>query len=314
MNHTAEFRNAVFAHFSNAPDHIEPGRLHRFATNGKHGDKSGFCKLYDDMLGGVYGDWRDQSKFDWRAVDRDRMTTTERTAHLLAIAETKKRRQVQQQAEYAKNADHINRTWLETVPVTAGDPVALYLRNRGLAGPVPECLRLHPRAIYWDGGNNSIHPAMIAPLIGPDGRLLALHRTYLTSGGKKANVATVKKVTSAVGPLIGACIPLFQPKDGVIGVAEGIETATAANLASGVPTVAAYSASTLAGYVWPLELRCLVIFADADSAGADAAEKLRQRARAAGLAVLVKTPSTPDDDWCDVWARRGSAGNVEVQS
>ena len=307
MNHAEQFSIVVRADLGSAPEHIEPGRLHRYAD-------ALWCKLFPDGLGGVYGSWRDGSSFNWRAVDRDRMTATERTAHLLAIAETKKRRQVEQQAEYEKHAERINRMWSETVAVTAGDPVALYLRNRGLAGPVPECLRLHRRALYWGEGERSTHPAMIAPLIGADGRLLALHRTYLTTDGRKASVPTVKKVTGAAGPLIGACIPLFKPKDGVIGVAEGIETALAANLASGLPTVAAYSASTLASYVWPLGLRCLVIFADADSAGSGAAEKLRQRARASGLAVLVKTPSTPGLDWCDVWARRGIAGNVGVQS
>ena len=100
----------------------------------------------------------------------------------------------------------------------------------------------------------------------------------------------------------------------MLGIAEGIETALAARCASGVPTVAAYSAGALAGWQWPPSLRRLVIFADADPAGADAADKLRQRARAAGLAVDVLTPTTPGTDWCDVWAKRGAAGAVEVQA
>ena len=93
----------------------------------------------------------------------------------------------------------------------------------------------------------------------------------------------------------------------MLGIAEGIETALAARCASGVPTVAAYSAGALAGWQWPPSLRRLVIFADADPAGADAADKLRQRARAAGLAVNVMTPTTPGTDWCDVWASRKEA-------
>ena len=307
MNHAEQFSIVVRADLGSAPEHIEPGRLHRYAD-------ALWCKLFPDGLGGVYGSWRDGSSFNWRAVDRDRMTATERTAHLLAIAETKKRRQVEQQAEYEKHAERINRMWSETVAVTAGDPVALYLRNRGLAGPVPECLRLHRRALYWGEGERSTHPAMIAPLIGADGRLLALHRTYLTTEGQKANVATVKKVTSAAGPLIGACIPLFRPKDGVIGVAEGIETAVAGNLGSGIPTMAAYSASGLAGFIWPLGVKRIVVFADADTAGANAAQALKTRAVRAGLKVNVVTPSTPGADWCDVWARHGAARNIEVQS
>jgi hypothetical protein len=62
----------------------------------------------------------------------------------------------------------------------------------------------------------------------------------------------------------------------------------------------------LAGWAWPTDLRRLVIFADADPAGADGADKLRQRARTAGLSVEVMTPTTPGTDWCDVWANRES--------
>ncbi len=66
---------------------------------------------------------------------------------------------------------------------------------------------------------------MIAPLIRTDGVVLALHRTYLRADGGKAPVPTVKKLTGAAGPLAGACIPLHDPQGGVIGIAEGIETA-----------------------------------------------------------------------------------------
>ena len=94
---------------------------------------------------------------------------------------------------------------------------------------------------------------------------------------------------------------------GCIGIAAGIETALGARCAAGVPTVAAYSAGALAGWQWPPNLRRLVVFADADPAGAVAADKLRQRARAAGLTVNVMTPTTPGADWCDVWAARKEA-------
>ena len=122
---------------------------------------------------------------------------------------------------------------------------------------------------------------------------------------------TVRKLTAASGPLAGSCISLFRPANGTLGIAEGIETALAAWLASGVPTVAAYSAGNLAAWRWPAGVRRIVIFADADEAGRNAAEKLRQRVRAAGLSVNVMTPSEPGSDWCDVWAQRGA---VTVES
>jgi putative DNA primase/helicase len=147
---------------------------------------------------------------------------------------------------------------------------------------------------------------MIAPLIRSDGVVLALHRTYLTADGSKAPVPTVKKLTGAAGPLAGACIPLHDPQHGVIGIAEGIETAQAAHLASGLPTVAAYCAGNLAAYTWPPGIRRIVVFADADLTGAAAAQSLKARARRAGLSVAVMTPTTPGADWCDVWAQRAA--------
>jgi putative DNA primase/helicase len=147
---------------------------------------------------------------------------------------------------------------------------------------------------------------MVAPLVAPDGKTVALHRTYLTRDGKKAEVPSVKKLTATAGPLPGACIPLCKPARGVLGIAEGIETALAASFASGVPTVAAYSAGNLAAWHWPAGLQSLVVFADNDKAGAEAADTLRARALAASLRVQVLTPSEPGADWCDVWAERGA--------
>ena len=147
------------------------------------------------------------------------------------------------------------------MPVTDGDAVSLYLQRRGLHGPVPKCLRLHPALTYWDGSAESTWLALIAPLTAPDGRVVALHRTYLTPDGHQAPVRPVKKLTPAAGPVLGACIALHSPQEGVLGIAEGIETAQAAHLASGLPTVAAYRAGTLASYIWPRGIKRIVIFA-----------------------------------------------------
>ena len=232
------------------------------------------------------------------------MTPAERAVMARRVAQAKTQRELQIRERRADNAQRNAALWAKTVPVTDSDPVSLYLRRRGLAGPVPEHLRLHPRLTYWDDGDRGNYPAMIAPLIRPDGVVQALHRTYLTADGSKAPVPTVKKLTGAAGPLAGACIPLHDPRDGVIGIAEGIETAQAAHFASGLPTVAAYCAGNLATYIWPPGVRRIVVFADADPAGAAAAQSLKVLAMRAGLSVAVMTPTTPGADWCDVWAQR----------
>lgn len=299
-----KFRTAILAALGHAPELIEPGRIHRFSTSARASDKAGWCQLFEDGRAGVFGDFRRGMSSVWTAQRRELMTPAERADMARRLARVKTQREAQQRQQQTDNARRNAALWAKTVPVTDGDPVALYLRRRGLAGPVPEHLHLHPRLTYWDGGDRGSYPAMVTPLIRADGEVLALHRTYLTADGSKAPVPTVKKLTGAAGPLAGAYIPLHDPQQGVIGIAEGIETAQAAHLASGLPTVAAYCAGSLAAYTWPPGVRRIVVFADADPAGAAAAQTLKARAMRAGLSVAVMTPTTPGADWCDVWAQR----------
>lgn len=52
-----------------APAHeaLVPGKMIRFATSDRRGDLSGWCKLFDDEEGGVYGCWRQGISEDWLA-------------------------------------------------------------------------------------------------------------------------------------------------------------------------------------------------------------------------------------------------------
>lgn len=301
-----QFLDRVRVALGHAPELIEPGRIHRFSTSARASDKAGWCQLFEDGRTGVFGDFRSGMSSVWNAQRRELMTPAERSDMARRLTQAKAQRDAQQRQQQANNAQRNAALWANTMPVSDGDPVSLYLLRRGLAGPVPKQLRLHPRLTYWDGGDRGAWPAMIAPLIRPDGVVLALHRTYLAADGSKAPVPAVKKLTSAAGPLAGACIPLHDPQHGVIGIAEGIETAQAAHLASGLPTVAAYCAGNLAAYTWPHGVRRIVVFADADPAGAAAAQSLKARVMRAGLSVAVMTPTTPGADWCDVWAERAA--------
>lgn len=304
-----DFRAAILATLGHAPDSIEPGRLQRFSTNGKASDTAGWCKLFTDLRGGVFGCYRLGISETWRAADEARMTRAERAELARQVLVATAEREARQRQQWADNATRNARLWAEGRPLVPGDPVTLYLKRRGFGGvwPLPECLRMHPRLPYWHEGEMlSTWPAMLAPLAAPDGRMVAVHRTYLQRDGCKAEVATVRKLTGAAGPLAGACIPLFKPAHGCIGIAEGIETALAAWCASGVPTLAAYSAGNLAAWQWPAGVQRLVIFADHDPAGTDAAEKLQGSALRAGLRVNVMTPTDAGADWCDVWAGRGA--------
>jgi putative DNA primase/helicase len=303
------FKLAMLAALGHAPEIIEPGRLQRFATSDKRADSAGWCKLFADLRGGVYGCNRAGMSETWQA-DRDLPMTRQQRAELARqVAQATAEREAQQRQQWAVNAERIARLWARCVPLVPGDPVTLYLKRRGFAGvwPLPTCLRLHRALPCWNGDERiGLYPAMVAPLVAPDGRVVALHRTYLASDGRKAEVPTVKKLTATAGPLAGACIPLHEAQRGVMGIAEGIETALAASLASGIPTVAAYSAGNLAAWQWPMSVQRLAIFADNDRAGREAADALRAHATSAGIDCHVLTPSDDGADWCDVWAQRGA--------
>ena len=100
-----------------------------------------------------------------------------------AEAAAKKRRQ-----------DRIEAVWKEAQAlskVPPSDPVRLYLASRGLyCGSICE-LRSHPLLDYWeelDDGDRTHKrwPAMLALVTDDEGRIVTLHRTYLTPEGIKA--------------------------------------------------------------------------------------------------------------------------------
>ena len=299
LNTTNEFLGAIQASLGYAPQYLEPGRFCRFGPR-----KSGWAKLFSDCLGGVYGDYRQNLSTHWSARQPQHQSRAEQAAMRHHVQLAAREREAEQRAQWAKNAERNTALWAASIP--ADDAVLSSLAARGLAQwTLPDCIRQHPGLAYWHADDNGdLHmlgryPAMLAPIVS-GGKLLAIHRTYL-GDGCKADVPTPKKLTAASGPLAGACIPLDRPRGGVLGIAEGIETAVAASLGSGLPVVAAYCANALAGFTFPRCIERLVIFADHDPAGQKAAAALSHRATRAGLTPKTLTPSKPRSDWADVW-------------
>lgn len=309
------FRLAITATLGHAPDAIETDKLVRFCTGGKKGDRSGWCRLFPDGRAGVFGCFRMGVSEVWTPTPRESMSAAERGELRRQMARDRAQRETVQREAWRRNADLIRFLMRQSQPVTAGDPVHTYLCRRLALDSivVPECIRVHRSMAYTlDGELVGSWPAMVAPLMNQRGDVLALHRTYLDEHGQKAAVpGPAKKLTPAAGLLSGVSMPLFAPQSGTIGVAEGIETALAAYSASAAPTVAAYSAGGVAAFLWPAGIERLMIFADHDDAGANAAARLRERGQRSGLTVSVMTPTEPGSDWCDVWASRAV---VEVQA
>lgn len=191
------------------------------------------------------------------------------------------------------------------IPVVPGDPVARHLEMVGLAGPVPSCVLHHPALDYFHKGRSlGTFPAMVAVVVDSEGHPLAVHSTYLTAQGFLAAVPEPRKVSRAVGALKGGCIPLHAPRDGVLGIALGIESAQAAWMDFDVPAVAVCCPMNLADFVWPDGTQHLVVFSDNELSGLTSRDRLKRRAEKAGLTVEFVVPPKPDKDWCAVRVKR----------
>jgi putative DNA primase/helicase len=288
---------------------VLPGQMCRFSTSPKASDKAGWCKLFLDGRAGVYGDHRTGLSGVWAAKSTKPPTLAQRQQNATELRLARDDAAATQAVHWAIAASRNAELWAQGVPITVGDPVAQYLESRGIhLDSWPEALRYHSVLDYWhDGRLMGRHPAMLGAVTDATGKLVSVHRTYLTKDGRKADLPIVKKLTGCSARLAGCSIKLYQPAriQGLeyIGVAEGIETALACFAASGTPTVSAISAQGMERYQWPEGVKNLIIYADNDlsQVGQRAADGLARRASKAELPVRVLTPPHAGTDWADVW-------------
>ena len=181
-----------------------------------------------------------------------------------------------------------------------------YIASRGLV-ELPDVLRGHAALAYHDDDGRFVgrFPAMIAPVIGPDGSLQSVHRTYL------ADVPEPKKIMPPVGTIRGGAVRLFEVIDRM-GVAEGIESAIACTEYFDVPTWASISAGGMESFEPPTGIKRVLVFGDNDRnfAGQKAAYVLAHRLvrdPKVDLEVEVSIPPEPGTDWLDVLNRARAA-------
>lgn len=200
----------------------------------------------------------------------------------------------------------------KAVPI-AGTAAERYLTARAL--PAPDCadLLFHPDLTHWESRRG--FPGIVAVVRDHTGNRVALHRTYLADDGSaKASLDNPRKM---LGPVAGGAVRLAEIAGGVLGLAEGIETALAAMAACpGLPVWATLSASNMEQVVLPAETRRIVILADHDTsrAGERAAEAAAQRLAAEGRRVWIALPPREGDDFNDLLLRDGlDAVRAEVE-
>jgi len=188
-----------------------------------------------------------------------------------------------------------------------------YLKSRGLnilPGQQPNDLKSIDYLSYWHDGNClGPFPAMIGIVRNLAGDMVTLHRTYLTNQGYKANVPAPKKLMPPAlsGACAGAAIQLYKPTK-QLAITEGIETALAVRLSTGLPVWAAISATMLEKVEIPVSVKEVFIMADKDKSGAGerSALKLAKRlTRQHIVRLAIPEQEIPQQeksiDWLDVY-------------
>ena len=194
--------------------------------------------------------------------------------------------------------DRLNRIWNECVPLWHKDaaPVRRYLETRALepilADP-PRVLRAHARLEYWDLGTQRSFgrfPAMVALYQASDERPITLHATWIRPDGTaKADVPDPKRTLQVPvkGSTVGGAIRLYPQRSGILGIAEGIESALSLHVIRGIPVWSARCADNVRDIRLPRGLRRLEIGVDVDESG-----KGRQVAEALAERVRRHSPGT----------------------
>jgi len=163
---------------------------------------------------------------------------------------------------------------------------------------------------YKDSDDDTELDVMVALFHNLADEAVCIHQTFLdweTDG--KADVATPKKFSPAIyrGAMTGSAIQLRPYSNGLLGIAEGIETAEAVYQATRIPTWAAGSAGNMGSFIPPDDVTKLCIWADNDEhgVGIKAAEKLKERLKGRNIRVKIFVPPVVGEDWLDVLVKHG---------
>lgn len=275
--------------------------------------------------------WLGLDEADPAEIERRRVTARK-------DAETRERRS--RDAD-AKRSDAAFALWLSAEPKLKGTPADLYLKARGIdlgiLGRQPAALRFHPACREPETGLSL--PALVAKIDGPNGRALAVHRTWLAQRAdgvwRKADaVHGIKNAKKCWGPVKGGAIRLWRgevvdPKTGevkrahalnqappgsAVTLCEGIENALSIALVEPERRVLAAisidNMANLAGTL-PRAISDITIGADNDGPGHAATVSLERAVTAflkSGRRVEVCRPPAGIKDFNDLLNQKREVG------
>lgn len=213
----SQFCDAIRASGLEPPEIIEPGKLYRFPGVGKHnGNTAGWCKLFDDCLGGCFGDWSSGFTENWQAKRGKPFLQPEHAAFMRLVEETRKQAETERQARYAQAAEKAVAIWNAAEPANNGHP---YLVRKGIKA----------------SGAQLHKGALVIPL---------------RSGGELCSLQFIAENSSkrflSGGRITGCYFSIGTTKRAkALCVTEGFATGSSIHQATGYPVVVAFNAGNL---------------------------------------------------------------------
>ena len=263
------FRLAIAAAGIEAPDSINAnGAIHRFSTNGKRGDDSGWYMLHTDgVAAGAFGCWRAGLQSSWCEKSDNAMTDAERDAHRQRIKAMKAQREADTLATQQQASQSAAALWQDATQATVSHD---YLARKGIK----------PHGAKFDGHR------LLIPLRDTAGTLHSLQT--ISPDGEKRFMS---------GGRVKGCYYSMGKPAGVLIVCEGYATGATINECTGHTVAVAFNAGNLEPVALTLRAKypSLKIIIAADDDHLTDGNPGMTKATAAALAVggLVAVPSFP---------------------
>ena len=288
------------------------GGQDRFRFIDADGEGTAYCNQCGGR-GGTGGSWTGGAflVMEWRKVNyRGACELIEEVVGKAALTPQRRERAGDDQVSAA-----MKWAWANASPLTGEDPPSRYLQSRGIdvlppgsavryCAEMPDYVPALKRKLY--------RPAMLSRLVNSERG--ALHITFLTLTGEKANIEKVKRFfTGAHIPASGAV--RLGPAAEFMGVSTGLETSMSASLKhNGMSVWATLTDVGLLKFLPPPECRHLTIFSDNDElfSGQQASISLAYALAHAktGLKIVFKLPPDGFKDWNDVVMAEMNATNI----
>jgi len=220
------FRNAIVMAGLTAPDAIEAdGKLHRFSSNGKHGDDAGWYVLHGDaMAAGIFGDWRTGLSEFWKPDTGRKLTQQEAAAHRAKLDALRRERDAAEQLGHEQAATIAAAIWQAAQPATADHG---YLLRKGI--------QPHGTKVGSDG-------RLLVPMRDTAGKLWNLERIT----PEKPTDDSADKKGLYLGRRTGCYYAIARPQGAaVLCIAEGFATGASIHEATGLPVAIAFNAGNL---------------------------------------------------------------------